>query len=190
MVVLALHGAAAAEGYDDCEGDILKRIRAIVGDKVPVGAELDLHCHITDTMVREATVLVAYKEYPHTDIPDRADELFTYVADAAEGKTRPVMAAFDCRMIGTFRTTEQPLRDYVDRMYALEGNGIISVSLGHSFPWRCGRCRGQDPGGGRWRSKQGGEPRAPAGGGAFPAPRGDAAELPHNGRGPRPGACH
>jgi len=136
MVVLALHGAAVAEGYDDCEGDILQRIRAIVGDKVPVGAELDLHCHITDTMVREATVLVAYKEYPHTDIPDRADELFTYVADAAEGKTRPVMAAFDCRMIGTFRTTEQPLRDYVDRMYALEGkNGIISVSLGHSFPW-------------------------------------------------------
>jgi microcystin degradation protein MlrC len=39
-------------------------------------------------------------------------------------------------MIGTFRTTEQPLRDYVDRMYALEGkDGIISVSLGHSFPW-------------------------------------------------------
>jgi len=53
MVVLALHGAMAAQGYDDCEGDILQRIRAIVGDKVPVGGELDLHCHITDTMVRE-----------------------------------------------------------------------------------------------------------------------------------------
>jgi len=136
MVVLALHGAAAAEGYDDCEGDILGRIRAIVGPKVPVGAELDLHCHITEAMIREATVLVAYKEYPHTDIPDRADDLFTLVADAAEGKTRPVMAMHDCRMIGTFRTTEQPMRGYVDRMYALEGkNGILSVSLGHCFPW-------------------------------------------------------
>ena len=85
MVVLALHGAAAAEGYDDCEGDLLGGIRAIVGPKVPVGAELDLHCHITEAMVRAATVLVAYKEYPHTDIPDRAEDLFTLVADAAEG---------------------------------------------------------------------------------------------------------
>ena len=112
------------------------RIRAIVGPKVPVGAELDLHCHITEAMVRQATVLVAYKEYPHTDIPDRADDLFTLVADAAEGKTRPVMAMHDCRMIGTFRTTEEPMRGYVDRMYGLEGkDGILSVSLGHCFPW-------------------------------------------------------
>src|SRR6185369_9630123 len=66
---------------------------------------------------------------------ERAEDLFTLVADAAEGRTRPVMAAFDCRMIGTFRPTEQPMRGFVDRMYALEGkDGILSVSLGHSFP--------------------------------------------------------
>jgi microcystin degradation protein MlrC len=136
MVVLALHGAMAAEGYDDCEGDILARVRALVGPKVPVGAELDLHCHITDAMLAHATALVAYKEYPHVDIEARAEELFALLADAAEGRTRPVMAAYDCRMIGTFRTTEQPLRGYVDRMRALEGrDGVLSVSLGHSFPW-------------------------------------------------------
>ena len=43
LVVLALHGAMVADGYDDCEGDILGCIRAIVGEKVAVGAELDLH---------------------------------------------------------------------------------------------------------------------------------------------------
>ncbi len=136
LVVLALHGAMVAEGYDDCEGDILARIRAIVGERVPVGAELDLHCHITDAMVRSATALVAYKEYPHVDIPDRAADLFRLLADAAEGKTRPVMASFDCRMINTYRTTEQPLRGFVDRMLAQEGrDGILSLSLGHGFPW-------------------------------------------------------
>jgi microcystin degradation protein MlrC len=136
LVVLALHGAMVAEGYDDCEGDILARIRAIVGERVPVGAELDLHCHITDAMVRSATALVAYKEYPHIDIPDRAADLFRLLADAAEGKTRPVMASFDCRMINTYRTTEQPLRGFVDRMLAQEGrDGILSLSLGHGFPW-------------------------------------------------------
>jgi microcystin degradation protein MlrC len=134
-VLLALHGAMVAEGYDDCEGDILASIRAIVGPKVPVGAELDLHCHITEAMAGNATALVAYKEYPHIDIPARAEDLFAIVADAATGKTRPVTAVFDCRMIGSFRTTEQPLRGFVDRMLALEGkDGIISVSLGHGFP--------------------------------------------------------
>ena len=136
VVLLALHGAMAADGCDDCEGDILARVRAIVGPKTVVGAELDLHCHITDAMVDNATVLVIYKEYPHVDIGDRAKELFALAADAAEGRTRPVIAAFDCRMIGTFRTTEQPLRGFVDRMYAMEGkDGVLSVSLGHCFPW-------------------------------------------------------
>jgi microcystin degradation protein MlrC len=136
VVLLALHGAMAAEGYDDCEGDILSKARAIVGPKAVVGAELDLHCHVTDTMVREATLLVTYKEYPHVDIHIRAEELFQLAADAAVGKTRPVMAAFDCRMINTYRTTEQPLRGFVDKMMALEGhNGILSVSLSHCFPW-------------------------------------------------------
>jgi microcystin degradation protein MlrC len=136
VVLLALHGAMAAEGVDDCEGDILARTRAIVGDSVAVGAELDLHCHLTDAMIRCATALVIYKEYPHTDIGDRAEELFTLIADAAEGRTHPVMATWDCRMIGAFRTTEQPLRGFVDRMYAMEGkDGVLSVSLGHGFPW-------------------------------------------------------
>jgi microcystin degradation protein MlrC len=136
LVLLALHGAMVAGGYDDCEGDLLARILGILGPSVPVGAELDLHCHITDAMVRHATALVAYKEYPHIDIPERAEDLFRIVANAAERKTKPVSASFDCRMISTYRTTEQPLRGFVDRMKALEGrDGIISVSLGHGFPW-------------------------------------------------------
>src|SRR6185436_4620254 len=72
VVLLNLHGAMVAEGYDDCEGDLLQRIRAIVGPKVPIGAELDLHCHLTDEMITAATAMVIYKEYPHTDIAERA----------------------------------------------------------------------------------------------------------------------
>ena len=31
MVLLVMHGAMVAEGYDDCEGDLLQRVRALVG---------------------------------------------------------------------------------------------------------------------------------------------------------------
>jgi microcystin degradation protein MlrC len=30
-VVLGLHGAMVADGYDDCEGDLIERVRGIVG---------------------------------------------------------------------------------------------------------------------------------------------------------------
>ena len=80
--------------------------------------------------------MVLFKEYPHTDIGDRAPELYRICMDAAAGQVRPVMAYHDCRMTGTFRPTQQPVRGFVDRMAALEGHdGILSVSFGHGFPW-------------------------------------------------------
>ena len=135
-VLLFMHGAMVADGFDDCEGDLSARIREIVGPRVPIGLELDLHCHLTERMRAACTAIITYKEYPHTDIGERAPELYRICLDAAAGRTRPVMALHDCRMVGTFRPTQQPVRGFVDRMAALEGrDGILSVSFGHGFPW-------------------------------------------------------
>ena len=46
-VLLDLHGAMVADGYDDCEGDLIAAVRQVVGADVPIGVELDLHCHIS-----------------------------------------------------------------------------------------------------------------------------------------------
>jgi len=136
VVILNLHGAMVAEGYDDCEGDLLMNIRKIVGPNVPIGAELDLHCHLTDEMIQAATALVIYKEYPHTDIGERAEELFKIIADTVEAKVKPVMSLFDCRTIGLYPTTVEPMATFVKKMQSLEGkDGVLSVSLGHGFPW-------------------------------------------------------
>jgi microcystin degradation protein MlrC len=135
-VLLMLHGAMVAEGYDDCEGDILTHVRELVGPETPVGAELDLHCHVTDRMVEQATALVGYKEYPHVDVMDRMLDLFAIIADAAEGAVRPVISTFDCRMIGLVPTTAEPMRSFVDEFTALETQeGILNVWLGHGFPY-------------------------------------------------------
>ena len=135
-VLLDLHGAMVAEGYDDCEGDLIAAVRAVVGPNVPVGVELDLHCHISETMMTQATAIITYKEYPHTDFAARAVELFNLIADTVEGKVKPTMAAFDCRMIALYYPTQQPMRGFVDKLYGLEGkDGVLSVSLAHGFPW-------------------------------------------------------
>jgi microcystin degradation protein MlrC len=135
-VLLNLHGAMVADGYDDCEGDILARVREIVGPEVPVGAELDPHCHVTALMVEQATVLVLYKEFPHTDFAERAEDLFRLVVDAALRRTRPHMALWDCRMIGSYFTTLQPMKAFVDDVKAREGrDGVLSISPVHGFPY-------------------------------------------------------
>jgi len=135
VILLYLHGAMVADGYDDCEGDVLARARAVAGARAVIGAELDLHSHLTPTMLGNANAIVAYKEYPHVDIVDRARDLYRLCVDAAEGRTRPVMAAYDCGMVGMFPTTAQPLRGLVDEMTARERDGILSLSLIHGFPW-------------------------------------------------------
>jgi microcystin degradation protein MlrC len=134
MVLLGLHGAMVADGYDDCEGDILQRVRAMVGPDVIVGAELDPHAHLTPLMVEQATVLVLFKEYPHIDVYERAGELVDLCHAAYLRKQQPVAALVDCDMVVPMHTTREPARGFVSRIKALEGrDGILSISVAQGF---------------------------------------------------------
>lgn len=135
-VILPLHGAMVAEGYPDCEGDLIERVRAIVGPQVAIGVELDLHCHFTEKMRRFSDVIVAYKEYPHTDVVERLEEVWRLTMDTAAGRIAPVISVHDCRMVSFWHTTREPMVSFVQRMKALEGrDGVLSVSFGHGFPY-------------------------------------------------------
>ncbi|WP_299484292.1 M81 family metallopeptidase [uncultured Roseibium sp.] len=135
IVLLQLHGAMVAEGIDDCEGDLLKRIRAICPDAV-VGTALDQHCHLTQEMMQNCDLIVCFKEYPHDDASDRAEELFELAHRTVRGDIRPFMRAFDCRMVNLYLTKTGKMRDFVGYMRELETRpDILSVSLAHGFPW-------------------------------------------------------
>ena len=135
-VVLGLHGAMVADGYEDCEGDLIARVRSMVGPQVPIGVELDPHCHMTRKRVQNATLIICFKEFPHTDFVARGEEVVELTLRAARGEIKPVMSLYDCRMIGSFPTTMQPMRAFVDKMSSLEGkDGVLSVSAAHCFPY-------------------------------------------------------
>lgn len=136
-VLIFLHGAMVADGYDDCEADFVTRMRAMLGGRTRIGIELDLHAHIDERLVGAADIIVFYKAYPHIDYKERADDLFTLMARTLAGEIEPVMALFDCRTMGLFPTTrEGPMVDFVAAMVAAEGRGgILSLSLNHGFPW-------------------------------------------------------
>jgi microcystin degradation protein MlrC len=133
-VLLGLHGAMLAYGYDDCEGDLITRVREIVGPKAIIGAELDPHCHLTEKRVRGADIMILFKEYPHIDFAERADELVALVVKAIRGDIRPKMSLYDCGMIDLFPTSREPGISFVRKLKSLEGrDGVLSVSLGHGF---------------------------------------------------------
>ena len=67
-VYLDLHGAMVCEHFEDGEGEFLKRLRALLGDDVPVVVSLDLHANVTEAMVRNASVLDIFRAYPHVDM--------------------------------------------------------------------------------------------------------------------------
>lgn len=135
-LLLGLHGAMVAHGYDDVEGDIVERAREIVGPKCVIGVELDPHCHLTSKRVAKSDIIVLYKEFPHTDVVERAEDVLDLVLATLRGKVKPVMSVYDCRQIQSYPTTLQPMRGLVDRIKAMEGNdGILSVSIAHCFPY-------------------------------------------------------
>ena len=135
-VLLGLHGAMVAHGYDDVEGDIIERVRALVGPKTVIGVELDPHCHLTLKRVRLSDVIILYKEFPHTDVVDRAEDLLEIVLKTLRGRARPVMSMYDCRQIGSYPTTLPLMRAFVDKIKAMEGkDGVLSISIGHCFPY-------------------------------------------------------
>ena len=134
-VVLGLHGAMVADGYLDPEGDLLTRIREIIGPDILLCAELDPHSHLTAKRVAAADFFVVFKEFPHTDFVDRAEDLWRIAVDTLEGRVKPVMSVFDCRMIDVFPTSREPMRSFVDRLVAIErvDPEVLSLSVIHGF---------------------------------------------------------
>jgi microcystin degradation protein MlrC len=134
-VVLGLHGAMVADGYEDTEGDFLTRVRNIVGADILVCAELDPHSHLTGKRLAAANFFIYFKEFPHTDFVDRAEDLWRIALDTLSGRVKPAMSVFDCRMIDVYPTSREPMRSFVDKITRTEAADpdILSISVVHGF---------------------------------------------------------
>ncbi|MHB8995479.1 MAG: M81 family metallopeptidase [Armatimonadota bacterium] len=138
-VLLDLHGAMVTEGFEDAEGELLRRVRGVVGAEMPVVATLDLHANISSIMTDHATALVGYDTYPHVDSFERGQEAFAIIRDAIEGRSRPTMALAQIPMlIGPPRqcTLLSPMQDLMALVQEREQqHGIISITFAGGFPF-------------------------------------------------------
>jgi len=94
-VLLDLHGAMVCEHVADADGELLRRVREVVGNDVPVAASLDLHANISDRMAEQASVLEVYRTYPHIDMADTGAR----AADRLDFLMRHEIARFPSRAL-------------------------------------------------------------------------------------------
>jgi microcystin degradation protein MlrC len=139
-VLLALHGALVAEAVSDGEGEILRRVRQLVGPALPIVVVLDFHANLTPAIAQHADVVIGYETYPHVDPYARGAEAVVTLARVQSGAIRPVRALRQVPMLtpltAQWTLGPTPMRDLM--RLALEAErqpGIVCVMLAGGFPF-------------------------------------------------------
>lgn len=136
-VYLDLHGAMVTEHLDDGEGELLRRAREVVGNEIPVVASLDLHANITEQMVRQADVLIAFRTYPHLDMAKTGGRVFAFLQRRFDGL--PCQKAAVRRIpflipINWQSTDMEPAKRLYGQVGKLESDTVPTVSFATGFP--------------------------------------------------------
>ncbi|WP_420445151.1 M81 family metallopeptidase [Candidatus Poriferisodalis sp.] len=138
-ILLALHGAAASEIHRDADGEILERVRRLVGADVPIAVTYDMHANVSARMVDCATVVNTYMTNPHLDPRLRARECADLAFRVVRGEIHPVMALEKPPLaVNILRqgTTDSPMAELVEMAaQAATRPGVLSVSIAEGFPY-------------------------------------------------------
>jgi microcystin degradation protein MlrC len=136
-VLLGLHGAMVAEHLEDGEGELLERLRGVLGPSVPIAMTLDPHANVTERMARLATIIVSYKTYPHVDMRECAVQAAECMHRTMSGEIRPVTLREALPMLEEVtggRTDIGPMVARIATARALEQDpDVFAVSVNGAF---------------------------------------------------------
>jgi microcystin degradation protein MlrC len=136
-VYLDLHGAMVTEHLDDGEGEILARVRKVIGNDIPLVASLDLHANVTPEMVDHADALIAYRTYPHIDMAETGRAAAKHLALLLTTKQRFAKAFRQLPFLIPISwqcTNDQPTKGIYDKLAALESDAVPTLSFAPGFP--------------------------------------------------------
>ncbi|MFZ5736454.1 MAG: M81 family metallopeptidase [Pseudomonadota bacterium] len=136
-VYLDLHGAMVTEHLDDGEGEILARVREVIGPDLPLVVSIDLHANVTPRMVEHADALIAYRTYPHVDMADtgRASAEHLDLLLSSGQKFAKVFRQLPFLIPISWQCTfDEPTKSIYDKLAALESDQVPTLSFAPGFP--------------------------------------------------------
>jgi microcystin degradation protein MlrC len=144
-VYLDLHGAMVTESLQDGEGELLRRVRLVVGPDLPIVASLDLHANITEAMVDLTTAMTVFRTYPHIDMAAtgaRARRLLSSVLDSGETPSKALRKAPFLIPLSAQCTDFEPCRSLYGKLDGELAAEIASIDFAAGFPpadvYQCG----------------------------------------------------
>lgn len=137
-VIMFLHGAASAAGFDDVEGELLAAVRSVIGTSIPLALMLDHHANVTTKMMANTDVLMAFRTQPH-DPFETGRDLTTIALRVFAGEVKPTMVWRKLPMIThqeQFLTASGPMKEWFDHARRLELEGsALTISQFPMQPW-------------------------------------------------------
>src|ERR1700694_3541596 len=136
-VYLDLHGAMVSEHLDDGEGEILARVRKVIGKDLPLVASLDLHANVTPDMVGYADALIAYRTYPHVDMADTGRAAAKHLELLLRTKQKFAKAFRQLPFLIPISwqcTNDHPTKGIYQKLAALESDAVPTLSFAPGFP--------------------------------------------------------
>lgn len=140
-ILLILHGAMIAEGFDDAEGELLIRVRKLVGWDIPIAITLDMHANVTDDMARHCNILSTYRTTPHVDLYETGMRSARLLHRAMTGEVHPRVVVARRAMLdldeGRTIGPDAPMPEVLQIADQAEKTipGVLTVSVQAGYPW-------------------------------------------------------
>ncbi|MCY4092348.1 MAG: M81 family metallopeptidase [Caldilineaceae bacterium] len=138
-VCLILHGALLVENIWSGETDLVRSIRAVVGQDVPIAARLDLHGNLTEEFANKTDIWTVYRTAPHRDAAQTLERAMTLlVRSIREGlRPRPAFVRVPLLLPGEISTTDvEPMKSLLARVGEIERQaGILTAEILVGFAW-------------------------------------------------------
>lgn len=91
-VILNLHGALITQTHDYADAEIVARVRALIGEEIPIAVTHDLHANVSSEIMEQADILIGYQTYPHIDQADTGAKAAKLLLDLLAGGA-PIQSA-------------------------------------------------------------------------------------------------
>ncbi|WP_232834902.1 M81 family metallopeptidase [Pleomorphovibrio marinus] len=136
-----IHGAMSVEGLDDPEGDLIVRVREVIGESPILSTSMDPHGNVTERLAKHTDIITSYRMSPHEDAMESRKRAVDNLLERLEsGKGKPAYKAWipvPILLPGEKTSTRvDPGKSLYAKVYpAADQEGVVDAAIWIGYAW-------------------------------------------------------